>query len=335
MAKDASQIVRVLPAQVDQTLAAILKQALADLSWSDVRKLVRGRRVTVNGNSCLDPGRRLKLTDVVKVLEHPTAPVARPDDVCIRFLDAHLTIVEKPSGMTSVRHAEERGWSDRRKGIQPTLEDVLPRLIAEREGRGKRLRQSGPHKPPPVRPVHRLDRDTSGLMAFARTVPAERHLVQQFRLHTTQRRYLAVVLGRVAAQTISSRLVRDRGDGRRGSTTLPNVGKASVTHVKPIEWLDGYTLIECRLETGRTHQIRIHLAEMGHPVCGESVYNTPKFAAPIVDRSHAPRLALHATEIGLEHPVSGEWLQFEMPLPVDLTEFLERLREKSNTQREL
>ena len=326
MAKDASQIVRVLPAQVDQTLAAVLKQALAGRSWSDVRKLVHGRRVTVNGNSCLDPGRRLKLTDVVKVLEHPTSPAARADDVRIRYLDEHLVIVEKPSGMTSVRHAEERNWSDRRKGIQPTLEDVLPQLIAAREHRGRRAKHSGPRKPPPVRPVHRLDRETSGLMAFARTVPAERNLVQQFRQHTTFRRYLAIVCGGVQAQTISSRLVRDRGDGRRGSTASPDVGKLAVTHVKPLEALNGYTLIECRLETGRTHQIRIHLAELGNPVCGETVYHKPKFGEPLADQSHAPRLALHAAEIGLEHPITGERLRYEMPLPDDLEEFLARLR---------
>lgn len=329
MAKEASQIVRVLPAQVDQTLAAILKQARAGQSWSEVRKLIQGRRVTVNGNSCLDAGRRLKLTDVIKVHEHPTAPAATPDDVTIRYLDEHLVIVEKPSGMTSVRHAEERHWSDRRKGIQPTLEDVLPRLIAQRESRGGRAKQSGPRKPPPVRPVHRLDRETSGLMAFARSVPAERHLVQQFRNHTTFRRYLAIVQGAVEAQTISSRLVRDRGDGRRGSTSSPNVGKLAVTHVKPIEVLKGYTLIECRLETGRTHQIRIHLAELGHPVCGEMVYHKPKFGEPIVDRSHAPRLALHATEIGVEHPITGKRLKFQMELPDDLQEFLARLRKEN------
>lgn len=333
MAKDAVQVVRVLPVQVDRTLAAIVKQALADLSWADVRKLIRGRRVTVNGNVCLDAGRRMKLTDVIKVHPHPTAAPPREDDVLIRYLDAHVVIVEKPTGMTSVRHAEERDWSSKRKQIQPTLEELLPRVIARAEGRsGGRPRQSGPRKPPPVRPVHRLDRDTSGLMVFARTVPAERQLMQQFRQHTTFRRYVAVVVGRVEAQTIRSRLVRDRGDGRRGSTSLPDVGKPAVTHVKPLEYLDGYTLIECRLETGRTHQIRIHLAELGHPLCGETIYNRAKFSEPIVDASHAPRLALHATEIGVAHPISGEPLRFHMPLPDDLAEFLERLRGKKKRQ---
>jgi 23S rRNA pseudouridine1911/1915/1917 synthase len=177
-----------------------------------------------------------------------------------------------------------------------------------------------------VRAVHRLDRDTSGLLVFARSVTAERHLMQQFRRHTTHRRYLAVVRGNVAAQTISTRLVRDRGDGRRGSTRLPEVGKVAVTHVRPVERLGPYTLLECRLETGRTHQIRIHLSERGYPLCGEKVYDQPLFGEATPDESGAPRLALHAAELGFEHPVTGEPMRFEMPLPDDLLAFLEALR---------
>ena len=174
--------------------------------------------------------------------------------------------------------------------------------------------------------MHRLDRETSGLLVFARTVLAERHLGQQFRQHTTLRSYLAVVHGNVSAETISSRLVRDRGDGRRGSTTNSQLGKTAVTHIRPLERIGPYTLIECRLETGRTHQIRIHLAESGHPLCGEKVYNQPLHGQPKPDTSGAPRLALHAAELGFQHPVTGEMLKFEMPLPADLTEFLHRLR---------
>jgi 23S rRNA pseudouridine1911/1915/1917 synthase len=183
-----------------------------------------------------------------------------------------------------------------------------------------------------VRPVHRLDRETSGLMVFARTVPAERILGAQFREHTTHRRYLAVVLGTVKAQTIETFLVRDRGDTRRGSTHEPGVGKRAVTHVKPLEALGDYTLIECRLETGRTHQIRIHLSELGHPLCGDKVYNQPLFKKPRVDLSGAPRLALHATELTVDHPTSGEAMTFQMDLPADLRAFVERLRKESAKQ---
>src|SRR5207253_3029188 len=162
--------------------------------------------------------------------------------------------------------------------------------------------------------------ETSGLVVFARTVTAERELGKQIHRHTVVRGYLAIVRGSVEAQTIRSRLVRDRGDGRRGSTNLPGQGKEAITHVEVVERLPKYTLVVCRLETGRTHQIRIHLAELGHPVCGEKVYG------PRGDDSAAPRLALHAAELGFKHPVSGEELRWAMPLPADLEEFVRRLR---------
>ena len=177
-----------------------------------------------------------------------------------------------------------------------------------------------------MRAVHRLDRDTSGLLVFARTVPAERNLVQQFRAHTVHRRYLAIVLGDVASQTISARIVRDRGDGRRGTTRNPKLGQHAVTHVRPVESLGPYSVVECRLETGRTHQIRIHLSELGHFVCGDKVYSQPLHQPPQADTSGAPRLALHAAELGFSHPITGEELRFKMPLPRDLQQFRDRLR---------
>src|SRR5262249_11391151 len=127
-------------------------------------------------------------------------------------------------------------------------------------------------------------------------------------------------------QTVATRLVRDRGDGRRGSTTLPGVGREAVTHVEVVERLRGYTLLACRLETGRTHQIRIHLAERGHPVCGEKVYNRRRDGTMMEDASGAPRLALHAVELGFRPPASGERLRWEMPLPADWQALVDRLR---------
>ena len=312
------------------TVAAALRKWLKDsLPWSRIERLVQSRHVLVNGNLCTDAARRLKSGDVVKLLEHSLAPPAREDDIKVRFIDTQVIVIEKPSGMTSVRHAEEENWSAKRRRASPTLEDLLPRIIAKKTGsRGRNHPRASPQptRLPPVRPVHRLDRETSGLMIFARTVPAERALGMQFRKHTTGRRYLAVVVGRVEAQTIETQLVRDRGDGRRGSTQFADQGKNAVTHVRPVEFFEGYTLVECELETGRTHQIRIHLSELGNPVCGEKVYNKRKFKDASVDRSGAPRLALHATELAFEHPTSGERMEFEMPLPRDLREFVERLR---------
>ncbi len=316
------KIFHVLPRQVGQTIGAALRKWLPGQSWSQVRKLIELRRVMLSGNLCIDEGRRLKLQDVVKILPHALAAPPNEKDVRIAYLDTHVVVVEKPAGITSTRHKEEKNWPARRKQLQPTLQEMLPAIIAKQEGR----RVKG--KLPPVYAVHRLDRDTSGLIVFARTQAAKKHLEHQFRKHTTRRRYLAVVHGQVKEQTIQSRLVRDRGDGRRGSTTLPNMGKLSITHVRPIEKLGNYTLLECRPETGRTHQIRIHLAELGHPLCGEKVYLQPLFRQSIKDTSGAPRLALHATELGFQHPITKEKLDFNSPLPTDLKEFIKSNKNK-------
>jgi 23S rRNA pseudouridine1911/1915/1917 synthase len=319
------QVFHVLPRQVDQTVAAALREWLPGRSWSEVRGLLRSRRVMLSGNLCTDAGQRLRLVDVVKLLPHSLAPPARQEDVRIRYLDKHVVVVEKPAGMTTTRHADERQLTLRQQQLQPTLEELLPRLIAKVElgGTGRKGGKVGVRR---VRPVHRLDRETSGLLVFARTAQAQTHLEQQFRKHTIERRYLAVVRGAVREQTIESRLVRDRGDGRRGSTDLAGVGKLAVTHVRPVERLGDYTLIECRLETGRTHQIRIHLSEAGHPLCGEKVYAQPLFRAGTPDQSGAPRMALAAVELGFVHPASGQPMHFETPLPADLAEFVARLR---------
>ena len=132
--------------------------------------------------------------------------------------------------------------------------------------------------------------------------------------------------GDVKESTIESRLVRDRGDGIRGSTSLPNTGKHSVTHVRPMEKMGDYTLVECRPETGRTHQIRIHLAESGHPLCGEKIYLQPLFRRPFKDASGAPRLALCAVELTFQHPITGEAMHFQSSLPGDMKQFIDRLR---------
>jgi 23S rRNA pseudouridine1911/1915/1917 synthase len=318
------QIFRVLPAQENQTIAAALRHWLPGKSWGEIRRLMEGRHVLVSGNLCVDAGRRLNLQDVIKVLDEPTAAPPKAEDIRIRHLDEHVVVVEKPTGLTSNRHHEELSWPAKRRQLQPTLDELLPGIIArlEPQKRGKGV-------PRPVRPVHRLDRETSGLMVFARTIRAERHLGEQFRSHTTHRRYLAIVEGTVEAQTIAFRLIRDRGDGRRGVTPRADLGKHAVTHVRPLEnFKCGYTLVECQLETGRTHQIRIHLSERGHPVCGEKVYRPFRHGKTVPDKSGAPRLALHAAEIGFVHPMTGENIQFTMPLPKDLQRFLDAIRAK-------
>ena len=287
-----------------------------------MRRLIETRRVRIRGELCLDPRRRLKEGETVELLACPAPRPRQVENVVIRYLDAHIVVVEKPPGMSTMRHPSERDWDVRRKALSPTLEDTVPKVLAQAEGRK-------PGTLPRLRIVHRLDKDTSGLVVLARTVVAERELGRQFHAHTVMRRYLALVPGFVPPQRIESWLVRDRGDGRRGSGDTRVEGKAAITHVDVVDRLDGYTLLACRLETGRTHQIRIHLAELGHPVCGEKVYCLGRDGSMLVDQSGAPRLALHAAELGFLHPVTGQDMHWTMALPADLELLLERLRERA------
>jgi len=315
----------ITPELTGKTVAAALRSWLPGTPWSGIRKLLTARRVMVSGNICVDEGRRLTERDVVKLLDHSAPKAPDASDLKLHYLDDFICVVEKPARMTSNRHKEEEMWSRKRKQRQSTLEELLPGVIAKLD---PKLRK---HKgiPPPVRPVHRLDRETTGLMVFARTAAAESRLGLQFREHTTQRRYLALVHGAAQPQKIASNLVRDRGDGRRGGTSNAAVGKRSVTHVSVRERLGEYTLIECRLETGRTHQIRIHLAEQGHPLCGEKVYNIPLNRPPLADKSGARRVMLHAFELGVTHPATDERLLFECPLPSDFSRLLAELRQRA------
>jgi 23S rRNA pseudouridine1911/1915/1917 synthase len=306
-------------AQAGMTVAALLRSLLPSHTWTQVRRLVATRRVRVGGDLCLDPARRLKEGETLEFLSRPAVKSRQDEAVVVRYLDGHLVVVEKPSGLATVRHPLERDWPERRKALAPTLDEIVPGLIARQENRASK----GPL--PRLRVVQRLDKETSGLLVFARTVPAERGLGQQFHAHTVDRRYLAVVPGYVPAQRIISRLLRDRGDGRRGSTTNQTLGKEAITHVEVVERLPGHTLLSCRLETGRTHQIRIHLAELGHPVCGEKVYDRMPDGSAVVDSSNAPRLALHAARLGFVHPISEKKMHWEMDLPGDLRTFIERL----------
>ena len=323
-----------------QTLVAALRGWQTNLSWGDAKDLLTSRRVSVNGAICVDHGRRIKRGDVVHLFETPRTPQPTAADVELLYCDPHVVVVVKPALMTTLRHREERNWPAARKNLQPTLDEVLPRLVQEWErpsGVGMRNRQRGGRpdmnrsrgKPPRVIAVHRLDRDTSGVMVFARTTSAEQHLVRQFKKHSNERVYHAIVHGHPAAQTFDTYFIRNRGDGLRGSTAGENEGEHAVTHIRPLERLGDYSLIECVLETGRTHQIRIHLSEAGHLVCGDPIYRKRLNEPPVNDRSGAPRLALHAARLAFDHPQTGERLDFEARLPDDLQRFVKHLRQQA------
>jgi 23S rRNA pseudouridine1911/1915/1917 synthase len=253
----------------------------------------------------------------------PPLPPGVPVPV-IRYADAHVVVVDKPAGLTTSRHPDEAAefGARARRFLPTTLADVLPALLAGRK------QQRGPPHRTTVRAVHRLDKDTSGLVVFARTPAAAKHLGRQFREHTAERSYLGLVRGRAKAGRIESHLVRDRGDGRRGSSAAPGAGQRAVTHVRVLEDLGGYTLVECRLETGRTHQVRIHLGEAGTPLCGERVYDRPPHGRPLPDGSGAARVALHAATLGFAHPATGGRVRWTSPLPRDLADLLARLRRR-------
>ena len=337
-----------------RTLVSLLRRWQPELSWSAAKKLLSGRRVSVNGAMCLDPGRRVKAGDVVHLHEHPRTPQPTAEDVELLYWDADVIVVAKPPLMTTLRHREERRWPAARRNLQPTLDESLPKLLLRHESGGgdgtehhdgrssqrRRGRRGGGPTPerrkprtrlPAVRAVHRLDRDTSGVMVFARTPRAERNLVQQFKAHSIDRVYFAVVQGHPVDQTIERRLIRDRGDGLRGVTASTEAGEDAVTHVRRLESLGDYSLVECRLETGRTHQIRIHLSDAGHLVCGDPLYHRRLDAPPISDDSGAPRLALHAARLVFDHPRTGERIDFELELPDDLERFVRRLRRETKT----
>jgi len=307
--------------QGQKTIAALLRVWLPGESWAQVRRLIESRRVKINGELWLDDARRLSEGDTVELLTKPAPKPQIIDSIVIRHIDTHIVVVEKPSGISTVRHPSERNWEEPRRLLVPTLDDLVLRQTGgnfPKKGQG-----SGKQR---LRIVQRLDKGTSGLIVFARTVDAERGLGLQFAKHRVHRRYLALVRGRLEGLTIRSHLLRDRGDGRRGTGPAVISGKDAVTHVEVAERLGGYTLVHCRLETGRTHQIRIHLAETGHPVCGEAVYNRQNGGEAIPDLSGCPRLFLHAAELGFQHPVTTEQMNWDMPLPPELREFLESVR---------
>jgi 23S rRNA pseudouridine1911/1915/1917 synthase len=297
-----------------QSLVAWLRARLS-LPEGEVRRLVRERKVRVGGNLCGSADWRVRAGQRVEVELPARKEPARGPVPVIRHVDEHLVLVDKPSGLTTMRHATDvREFGARAKRYLPTtLQDQLPGLIAAHTG--------GP--PGRVRAVHRLDKETSGLVVFARTPAAESRLGEQFRAHTIERVYRAIVRGEAVSARIESTLVEDRGDGRRGSG--PG-GQRAVTHVTLIERLGTFSLVECRLETGRTHQVRIHLGEAGTPLCGERIYDRPLHGKPLPDGSGIERVALHAATLGLEHPATGQRMSWSSPLPPDLARALERMR---------
>lgn len=286
-----------------------LVRARLGASWERARKLVESGKVFVGGARATSGRRRLLVGEQVELCMRAPRPELADKralaEGLIVYRDAAVVVVRKRVGLMSVPFDGTE--------TEPTLDAVVREVLTELEGmRGR----------PPLGVVHRLDKATSGVLVFARSVAAKKHLASQLRAHTMHRKYLALVEGSMGARTFRTYLVDDRGDGLRGST-LPGrrEGRLAVTHVTPIEHLATTTLVECRLETGRTHQIRIHLAEAGHPIVGETVYGDRRGKTPT-----AARLMLHAAELGFAHPNDDRPMRFHVPPPEDFERELERLR---------
>lgn len=292
------------------TLAALVRARLGaagqEVPWSRARSLCTRGKVSVDGAAVLDGAWRVARGQKIAIDER--APVPKPEFAAtIVYEDAHVVVIDKPAGVSSVPYEKRE---------QGTAMDAI--RSAWRHA-GRRATTT------PLYVVHRIDKETSGLLAFAKTKLAERELATLFRAHDVERTYLCVAHGRVRDRRIESMLVADRGDGLRGSTRRPGQGKRAVTHVRVVEELPLATLCEVKLETGKTHQIRIHLAEDGHPLVGEKVY-IRDFGKRGGEPLPSARLLLHAATLGFQHPVMKKRVQLTSALPEDFTRELSRLR---------
>ncbi len=289
-----------------ETVTAFVKARTGE-PWSVVKRWVERGKVLVDGAAVTDEAARVEKGQAIEVRMAAPRPRDATREGTLVYDDAHVVVIDKPAGVSSVP------YEDRETG---TAMDLI---------RGAWRRMGKPATSVALHVVHRIDRATSGLLMFAKSKRSERALAEQLREHDVDRLYLCVAHGKVPSRTIESVLIVDRGDGLRGSTSHANQGKRAITHVRALEALRSATLCEVRLETGRTHQIRIHLAEDGHPLVGETVYirdYANSGATPIA----SPRLLLHAATLGFAHPITGDKVSLRSELPPDFTDVVARLR---------
>ena len=295
------------PEDAGSRLDAFLALNLEGKTRSAVQKLMDQGKVLVNGKT----GRKndkVKPGDSIQVeIPEPEPLELLPQDIPLDIVyeDEHLLVVNKPKGM--VVHPAP-GNPD------GTLVNALLYHCGES--------LSGINGV--IRPgiVHRIDKDTSGLLMVARNDLAHQSLAAQIAAHTFTRMYNTVVYGNLKTDegTISAPIARHPTD-RKKMAVVPG-GREAVTHYRVLERLPGFTLVECRLETGRTHQIRVHMAHIGHPVAGDPVYGPKKCITSLNGQ------CLHARLLGFVHPATGEYMEFDSGLPLYFTDFLEKLRRK-------
>ena len=300
------------PARLDKALAEA-----TGLSRARVQGLIDEGRVDVADKTATSASMKVAAETPFRIIIAAAMPAeAVPEDIplTIAYEDQHLIVVDKQAGMV----------------VHPAVGNISGTLVNAllHHCRGRLSGINGVARPGIV---HRIDKDTSGLLVVAKSDAAHEGLAVQFAAHTVHRRYIAVCAGHPSPPegTIDARVGRSDAD-RKKMTVLPNNssrGKSAVTHYKVIERLDGAAVIECRLETGRTHQVRVHCASIGHPLLGDPAYGrTPKSLRPVLERTGFARQALHAAELGFQHPVTGEIVQFRSDLPADMAELIDQLR---------
>jgi len=296
MSDEAKTIELIAPKEAARLrLDQFLARELTQFSRSRLQQLIREKFVTVN-ESPARPRDPVRAGDRIVVNEPPpekieTRPEAIPLDVL--YEDEYLIVINKPAGLVVHPGAGQR---------EHTLVNALLHHFPKLSGIGGKER-------PGI--VHRLDKETSGCLVVAKTDAAHRALSAQFEARAVEKIYLALVAGKLRRRTgtIEEKIGRHPVDRQRMSVTSTR-GRAAKTEYRVISASDEMSLLECKLHSGRTHQIRVHLHHLGHPVLGDKVYGA-KFAKTL------PRQMLHAWKLGFQHPSTDEWRNFEAPLPPD------------------
>jgi len=315
--------------RLDRYLARAAAESDLALSRTRLKALIEAGEVAVNGAPLRDPAAKLSAGDRVALrVPAPEPSKLEGEDIAldIVFEDRHLLVLDKPAGLVvhpAAGHA---------KGT------LVHALIAHC---GDSLSGIGGVKRPGI--VHRLDKNTSGLLVVAKTDAAHRGLAELFADHGRSgsliREYLALVWGAMGrpAGTIDAPLARHARQREKMAVAAAESGRRAVTHWRLQRALGPASLIACRLETGRTHQIRVHLAHIGHPLLGDSVYGSgfKSKAAQLSEPAQAAlakldRQALHAAKLGFAHPITGEILSFESPAPEDFARLIKALTERDN-----
>ncbi len=321
----AAQIYHIQTEHKGKRLDQFLMSAIEDVSRTYLQKLIRDGAVTVNDKVSKQPSYALRSGDQVRLSFSDSRPLEtlKPENISLDILyeDNHLIVLNKPAGML-VHPAS---------GVNSgTLVNALLAHCNDLSGIG------GVERPGIV---HRLDKDTSGVLVVAKTDVVHRELSVQFEKHTITRQYVAVVCG-VPAEvvgTIDAQIARSRRDRRR-MTTVNNNGRRAVTHYRVLESYNRFSLVQLTLETGRLHQIRVHLQHIGHPVAGDPIYGGEQRAlndADVLPVKHAlihlKRQALHARTLQFEHPATHKTLMLSAPKPEDMERLIDALRTLTRT----